>query len=206
MMARIVKVERAGGRRDRYVLHFEDETELAVTESLVASFRLLPGRELGDEELELLKAELEKQKVKIRAAAMVAARPLSEQELKRKLVQKGSTEQNAEEAVEWLEGLGAVNDLEYARSLVRHYSAKGYGRAKIRDEFWKRGIPHEIWDEALAEYSLNEESISRFIEARLRNGDRREIKRVSDALYRRGFSWDEIRSALNKYVDDLPEE
>jgi len=207
MMARIERIEPLKNTRDRYVLHFEDETELTVTESLLVSFGLYSGRELDEEELRSLKSEIEKQSVKAKAAAMVAARPHSERELKRKLLQKGSSERYADEAVQWLADLGAIDDLEYARELVRHYSAKGYGKARIRDEFWKRGIPREIWDEALADYSAEEESIRRFVEARLKNGaDRREIKRVSDALYRRGFSWDEIRSALSKYVDDLPEE
>ena len=207
MMARIEKTERLKNSSDRYAVYFEDETKLTVPESLIASFRLFPGRELDGEELSRLKSELERHKVRAKAAAIVGARPLSEQELKRKLIQKGTSEQRAEEAVEWLTELGAVNDLEYAEALVRHYSAKGYGRARIKDEFFRRGIPREIWDEALSGYSANENSIDRFIEARLKNiADRREIKRVSDALFRRGFSWDEIRSALARYVEDLPEE
>lgn len=206
MKARITKIERLKNSQDRYVLHFEDETKLKVAGSLIAKFSLFSGCELEQDELQRLKSELESHNVRARAAAMVGARPLSEQELKRKLIQKGSSERDAEGAAAWLEEIGAIDDAKYASTLVRHYSARGYGRAKIRDEFWKRGIPRDIWDEALEEYSTDEDSMQRFIEARLKNGaERREIKRVSDALYRRGFSWDEIKNALAKYIEDFPE-
>ncbi|NLL46199.1 MAG: regulatory protein RecX [Clostridiales bacterium] len=206
MKARITKIERLKNSQDRYVLHFEDETKLKVAGSLIAKFSLFSGCELEQDELQRLKSELESHNVRARAAAMVGARPLSEQELKRKLIQKGSSERDAEDAAAWLEEIGAIDDAKYASTLVRHYSARGYGRAKIRDEFWKRGIPRDIWDEALEEYSTDEDSMQRFIEARLKNGaERREIKRVSDALYRRGFSWDEIKNALAKYIEDFPE-
>lgn len=206
MKAHITKIELLKNSRDRYVLHFEDDTKLKVTGALIARFSLFAGCELGQDELERLKTERESHNVRARAAAMVGARPLSVQELKRKLMQKGSSEQDAEDAAAWLEEIGAIDDAKYASTLVRNYAAKGYGRARIRDEFFKRGIPRDIWDEALAEYSADEDSIRRFIEARLKDGaDRREIKRVSDTLYRRGFSWDEIRNALAKYTEDIRE-
>jgi len=207
MNARIVKTERLKNLSGRYVLHFEDDTKLTVSEALVARFSLFAGRELEAQELKKLKSEIKKQGARAKAAAMVGARPLSEKELKRKLVEKGNSAEDAEDASSWLREMGAVNDAEYASTLVSHYTARGYGKAKIKDEFFKRGIPRDIWEEALSGYTAHEESISRFIESRLRKGaDRKELKRVSDALYRRGFSWEEIQNALAKYTTDFPEE
>ena len=68
---------------------------------------------------------------------------------KSRLVKKGAQEEDAESAVEYLERIGAVDDVAYAQMLVRHYSARGYGEARIRDELFHRGVPHENWDEAL---------------------------------------------------------
>ena len=45
-----------------------------------------------------------------------------------------------------------------------------------------------------------DEKLDRFIASRLKNPeDRDEIRKVSSALYRRGYSWEEIRSALARY-------
>ena len=45
--------------------------------------------------------------------------------------------------------MGFLNDALYAEQVVRHYSAKGYGLRKLRDELYRRGVPRELWDEAL---------------------------------------------------------
>ena len=107
----------------------------------------------------------------------------------------------AEAVADWLEGLGLLNDLEYAKNLVRHYERKGYGTRKIRDELYRRGVPREYWDEALEEREGSEEAIDAFLRARLKGGlpEGKELKRVTDALTRRGFSWPDIAAGLRRY-------
>lgn len=82
--------------------------------------------------------------------------------------------------------------------LVRHYSAQGCGPARIRDELYRRGVPRELWDEALGN------SPRRAGDARVRHRvenagkplNEKDYKRLSDALLRRGFSWGEVKTAL----------
>lgn len=199
MSPRISRVEKAK-RRDKYILHFDSSPSLEVPETLVARFGLLTGKELDETELESVKAELGKQSARVKAAAMIGARPLTEKELKKRLSEKGISDEDAEEASHWLRDMGALDDAEYAASLVRRCAAKGYGGARIKDELYRRGVPRELWDEALSGYSPNEESIDRLLRAKLKNGaDRKEMKKASDALFRRGFSWDEIREAISRY-------
>ncbi len=52
-----------------------------------------------------------------------------------------------------------------------------------------------------------EEKIHRLIRSRLKssNPDRAELKRLVDYLFRRGFTWEEIKSALNRYNFDNEE-
>ena len=49
------------------------------------------------------------------------------------------------------------------------------------------------------------DSIDAFLNKRLRGQypDQRELKRVTDALQRRGHSWSDIRAALLRYQADL---
>ena len=199
MNLRIDRVEKSK-RKDGYILYFNDFTSLAITESLVVKFSLLPGRELTEAELKSIKSELRVHNARAKAAAMIGMRPLTEKELKKRLSEKGISQRDAEDAAEWLRDMGAVNDTEYAAALVRRYAAKGYGEAKIKDEFYKRGVSRELWDAALENYCANEDSIDRLLKSKLKNGtDKKEIKKASDALYRRGFSWDDIRGALTRY-------
>ncbi len=201
-MIRLVGTDRPGSGGSTVTLRFDDGSSIKAASSWVSELGLFTGREFDEEEFRELKAVLQKKSTRSKAAAMIGARPLSEFELKRKLVEKGSSEQDAFEAAEWLKGLGALSDSDYAEMIARRCAEKGYGAAKIKNEFFRRGIPRKLWEDALSRYSPNEGSIDRFLALRLKGStDRKTIKKAADALYRRGFSWDEIQEALSRYED-----
>lgn len=189
----------------RLLLVFENGSELSVPVGIVQEFDLYAGRELSTEELKLLKKRTRAAGAKEQAARMVAARPLSEKLLVKKLIEKGQDPEDAEDAAAWLEELGAINDGEYAAMLVRHLSAKGYGPARIKNELYQKGVDRELWSDALEQMPDMEDVLDSFIKSRLKGGlgDRKQIKKVTDALYRRGFGWDDIRSALNRYEEGI---
>ena len=100
------------------------------------------------------------------------------------------------------------NDEEYAKSLVRHYAAKGYGPYKLRDELSRRGIPKPYWEDALQEAEDPAEIIDALLWRRLGGGvvDQKALKRASDALARRGYSWGDIHAGLRRYGAEIEEE
>ena len=90
------------------------------------------------------------------------------------------------------------DDAAYAAMLVRHYSAQGCGPARIRDELYRRGVPRELWDEALETAPDAQETLACVIASKTRGKplNEKDYKRLSDALLRRGFSWGEVKTAL----------
>jgi regulatory protein len=100
-----------------------------------------------------------------------------------------------------MEELGYLDDAAYAQRVVRHYAAKGYGERKLRDELYRRGVPRDLWEAALADLDDPAETIDAFVAKKLagREPDRKELKKVSDALARRGYSWSDISAALRRY-------
>jgi regulatory protein len=141
---------------------------------------------------------------KKRALKILGSRNFSEQEMLKRLTSKGETEENSEEAVRWLVELGYINDPDYATLIVRHYSAKGYGTARIRDELFKRGIPRDLWDEKLDEINDDEmdDAALEFLKKKLKGSlDKDDLRRAADALIRRGFSFDDARAAVNRYLE-----
>jgi len=141
---------------------------------------------------------------KKRALRILGNRNFSKQEMHKRLVSKGETEENAAETVRWLVELGYINDSDYATLIARHYTAKGYGAARIKNEFFKRGIPRDYWEEKLAEISETEQSDAalEFLAKKLRGSDDMDdLRRASDALVRRGYSYDEARAAVTNYLE-----
>ena len=85
--------------------------------------------------------------------------------------------------------------------MVRHYADKGYGAKKIQDELYRRGVPRELWADALAQLDDPAETLDRLVAARLKGQEptREALKKVSDHLARRGFRWQDISAALRRY-------
>lgn len=132
-------------------------------------------------------------------------RPHSEKEVRAKLREKGTSDGDIETVVALCIDYGFINDAEYAGMIVRHYAANGYGPGRIRTELTRRGIPKELWDEALAEFPEGTDSIDRLLASRLRGkdaNDRKERDKAANALFRKGYSWTDIRAALARYGAD----
>ena len=129
-------------------------------------------------------------------------RPRSEKELRDRLREKGVSPDDIETVAALCVDYGFVNDAEYAGMIVRHYAAMGCGPGRIRQEFRRRGVPEALWDEAMGEFPEGTEAIDRLLAQRLRGrniSDRKEREKAANALYRKGYSWEDIRAAMARY-------
>ena len=132
-------------------------------------------------------------------------RPRSEKQLRDKLREKGCSEDDIEAVCEKCTDYGFLNDADYAGMVVRYYAGRGYGPGRIRTELNRRGVPKDLWDEALEELPEGTDTIDRLLATRLRGrdaSDRKERDKAANALFRKGYSWDEIRGALSRYGAD----
>jgi len=146
------------------------------------------------------------EKTKSRALKILGSRQMSAKDISERLVQKGESEENASETVAWLQRIGAIDDALYAQSICRHYCSKSYGIARIKNELFKRGIPRDLWDEAMSEIDLPEvyDAALEFLQKKLKGStDKDEVRKAADALCRRGFSYEDSRQALSRYLESI---
>lgn len=184
----------------RWLAVLEDGSILRIGESEVVNFALYSGKELSEDETDLLQASARRSGLKTKAIELLMRKPQSRKELGRKLAEWEAAPEEAEAICDRMEELGYLNEPEYASRIVRHYAQKGFGARKIRDELYRRGIPRELWDEAMAQIEDNSPAIDAFLEKKLKGShDPKDIKKASDALARRGFSWSEISDAFRRY-------
>ena len=180
--------------------------EIKTTLNVVTDLRLYSGRELDGEELKELRAASRSALARNRAMELLSRRPMSEKELVDKLIRKGEDEETAADCARWLRENGFLNDESYAAAVARHYAAKGYGPGRVRAELSRRGVDRELWDDTLEAMPENTDKLDRFISSRLTDPeDRDQVRKVSAALYRRGYSWEEIRSALRRFNAETEE-
>ena len=140
------------------------------------------------------------EEVKARAFRIVEKREVSRKILIDKLTEKGASPEDAQEVADRLCELRVIDDSRFAGMVVRHYAGKGYGLRRIQEELYRRGIDRELWDNALEELPEEDDSIYRQLCRRMRGENSPEAqKKAIAALQRRGFSWSEIRAALDRY-------
>lgn len=185
---------------ERVSIALSNGEEISSTVGVVADLRLYRGQELDEKKLEEIRNASALALLKGKALEILSRRPLSAKELNDKLIQKGADPKSAAACVRWLLDQRLLDDESYAAAVARHYAATGYGPGRIRQELSRRGVPRDYWDEALGQRPDNTEKIDKLIAARLHDPeDRDEVRKVTAALFRRGFGWDEIRAALARF-------
>ena len=205
---RIDRILPVRNKPGRVVVYFEGGGTLRVTEQEVLDHGLRPGDDPDEETLERLREAAGRSDARLNAAELVGRRAMSRRDLERKLRDRGASATEAEYAAEWLEAIGAMDDAAYAAALVRHHGAQGYGPGWIREKLREKGISRDLWEEALEQLPPPDEHIDRFLQHRWKGAvpDPAEVKKAAAALQRRGFSWSDVRSAMARYTDDLPED
>ena len=200
------KIARHEKKADRFAVKFDDGSEINVSAAQIADFGLYSGRVISEDEYKELNSAIELNSAKTSALRILGNRSISTHDLEKRLVSKGNSGDAAQQTVEWLEQVGIVNDEELAASIVKQYSKKGYGPAKIKDELYRRGIPREMIDEAMSSLDENDEAAVEYIVKKLKGSrDKDDLQNITKALYRRGFSYETARDVVRQYLELIDE-
>ena len=190
-------------------MRFEDGSSMRLYRQTVEDFGLYSGKELTEQEMKDLRKAAGEMSAKMRAVRIVSASNVSKRDLEYRLVQKGEDPKQAKQAVEWMSELNLLDDARTAEQVVHKCIHKGYGLSRAKQALYEKRIPKEFWEDALADYPDQTEKILEFLRSRLKNGfDEKEVRRATDALLRRGHSYQEIRRAMQQmdFDDDFRED
>ncbi len=209
-MMRIEQLKTTPDRAGRYFVQFDNGSVLRLYRQTLEDYSLYSGMELSQEQYEQICRSAQELSAKMRAVRIVSASNVSKKDLENRLIQKGEKPADAHQAVRWLEELNLLDDEKTAEQIVHSCISKGYGLARAKQALYEKRIPKELWEDALADYPDQKETISEFLKSRITNAsDQKQIKRSVDSLLRRGHSYRVIREALNELcfdADDFPED
>ena len=184
-------------------MRFEDGTIMRLYRQTVEDFGLYSGKELSDEEMKTLRKAAGEMSAKMRAVRIVSASSVSKRDLEYRLVQKGEDPKQAKQAVQWMSDLNLLDDAKTAEQVVDRCIRKGYGLSRAKQALYEKRIPKEFWEDALADYPDQTDKILEFLRSRLKDDyEERDVRRATDALLRRGHSYQEIRKAMQELAFD----
>ena len=202
-MMKIDSVASQPDRAGRHTVRFADGTSMRLYRQTIEDFGLYSGKELANDEMLSLRKAAGEMSAKMRAVRIVSASSVSKRDLEHRLIQKGEDPRQAKQAVAWMSDLNLLDDAKTAEQIVDRCARKGYGLSRAKQALYEKRIPKEFWEDALAGYPDQTDKILEFLRSRLdETSEERDVRRATDALLRRGHSYQEIRKAMQKLSFD----
>lgn len=215
---KITSVERQKKNPKRFNVFIDGEFAFGADEDLIVDKRLLKGKEISADELEILIKESEIGKLMERMYGLLSRRARSEGEIRTYLKQlsfkrkvKGEekiSELVIEDLVNKLKKKELINDLEFARSWVESRSRRK-GKIALKQELFQKGIDRETIEEVLGskyQVSSETETAKKLLEKRIqrwKNLSKPEIKQKSlQFLISRGFDYETSKEVLENVLKE----
>ncbi len=142
---------------------------------------------------------------KKRAMYLLGGKDYSKKELFDKLLKNYSRE-TCESVIEMMCEYGFLDDERYAKKLARQYiEVRKYGKSRAKMMMLQKGLGSALADEALEQYSADDliNEIVEIIEKKYYDRlftegleGRKEMQKVMAALARRGYGFEDIKSAV----------
>ena len=145
-----------------------------------------------------------------RAMYLLGSRPYSISALREKLLNNYS-EETADRVIEDMTRYGFLDDEEYAKRLAGSViNGKKYGLHRAKAEMRRKGVPDELIEQALSEYSREDltDNLTELVRKKYpdRISDRDERQKVIAALARRGYGFGEIKAAIMAVLEEIEDE
>jgi regulatory protein len=130
----------------------------------------------------------------------------SESELKRRMKQKGFTDEEIESTVNYLRDKGLLNERLLAEELTEKYQSKGVSPRKIERILRGLGVKGEVIDETLPVLEINEDALIKVVEKITRGSkklDQKTLRRILNKFAYLGYTPQETFEFLKRQGFDL---
>lgn len=211
-MAKITDIKPQKNKK-RFNIYLDNHFGLAVSAESLVKKKLEIGQEISAEEIEKLRNEDLKGKLYERMLRFLSYRPRSEKEMRDyadgKLARRNRREVHGiteivDEVIERLKKQGLIDDWEFAKWWQeQRLRFQPRGKMALKIELKQKGISEEIIREILEgtvdELKLAKKAIRKKLKKWQKLDSPTLLKKISQYLFSRGFSWEVIKKYLQKH-------
>ncbi len=207
-MKKITKIEYQKKNKDRVNIYLDDNFGFGIDINIMIKYSLAKNMELSDEFIEdILKAE-EEINVYNYGLTVLSRSLKSEKQLRLKMLDKGYDLELIDRAVQKLKYLRYIDDEYYSEALINiRINGAKYGKRRIKQELYEKGIDKEISESKLNEIS-DEEETERAYELGLKKlksikeeDTLKKSNKLSNFLIYRGFDYDTVKKVVSKILN-----
>ena len=178
---------------------FIDGNRIYLHKEIVADYGLRPGAEISPERYEEMMLASDRRRATERALYLLDYRDYSYSELFKKL-NENYDEDTCYYVLNKLVSLGLINDRRYAENLARKYmEVQKYGYYRASNEMYRKSLDRDLVAEVLSTYDEGTaERICEIIRQKYSGylDDPDKVRRMKNALARRGYSFSDINEAV----------
>lgn len=178
---------------------FIDGNRIYLHKEIVADYGLRPGADISPERYEEMMLASDRRRATERGLYLLDYRDYSYSELFKKL-NENYDEDTCYYVLNKLASLGLINDRRYAENLARKYmEVQKYGYYRASNEMCRKGLDRELVTEVLSAYEEGTaERICEIIRKKYSGylDDPDKVRRMKNALARRGYSFSDINEAV----------
>jgi regulatory protein len=130
----------------------------------------------------------------------------SENELRKRMKQKGFSDEEIESTVNYLRDKGLLNERLLAEELTEKYQSKGVSPRKIERILRGLGVKGEVIDETLSVLEINEDALIKVVEKITRGSkklDQKTLRRILNKFAYLGYTPQETFEFLKRQGFDL---
>jgi regulatory protein len=207
------------GQDERVAVHIDGHRAFDISAVVADRAGLRAGVHLSAErQLELLDQDAPF-RARERALRLLGLRDRSRRELETRLRQAGFDAEVVCATVEWLAGLGYLDDGRFARAYAAEKQRSGWGPRRVRAELAAKGVERSIVEETMA--SAGEEEFEEgaaegesVLEHTIRKRFGRQFaadpvtaeRRLAGFLARRGYGWETTNRMVRMLRSQTPED
>ncbi|MDY2738065.1 recombination regulator RecX [Intestinibacter sp.] len=210
-MAIITKIEAQKKNDDRVNIYVDEKFFMAIYKELVFSFNLKKGQEIDANYLKSILDDEMYIKAKNKALNILSKASQSEKQIRQKL-SKDFEEHTIDRVIEFLQKYKFVDDEDLAIRIVNtNVNLNKYGKNKIKQNLYNKGIDKIIIEQAMDEIDSDKEFenalyLGKKRYDRLKNEDpRKAYQKIGNHLAYKGFNYDIIKKVLNRLFNDIDE-
>ena len=210
-MGIITKIESQKKRDDRVNIYVDEKFFMAIYKELVFTFNLKKGQEINPNNLKNILDNEMYMKAKNKALSILSKASQSEKQIRQKL-SSDYEEDTIEKVIEFLQKYKFVDDEDLASRIVNtNVNLNKYGKNKIKQNLYNKGIDKNIIESAIDEIDIDKEFenalyLGKKRYDRLKNEDpRKAYQKIGNHLAYKGFNYDIIKKVLNKLFNNFDE-
>ncbi|MGD9566729.1 MAG: regulatory protein RecX [Sedimentibacter sp.] len=207
-MKKITKIEYQKNSKDRVNIYLDDIFAFGIDINIMIKHCLAKNMELDDEFIEeILKAE-EEICVYNYALSVLSRYAKSEKQLRLKLKEKGYDINLIDNAILKLKQQKYIDDERYSDALINSkINISKFGKRRIKEALYEKGIDREIIDEKINQLSDDEELkractlLTKKVKSIKEDDTRKLTIKLSNVLINKGFEYSTVKKAVKQVLD-----